>query len=189
MLAGTDAQHAAWKTCGPTAFIITSSCRNLVSDYILHFRKTCDPNATGPSSFYCTIISPSPSLCFSPSRSVIVRWRNMWPEHRTIQDSVHVSNSSLNNCRVNEHTARNVPPSIMDSRHSCWRAFMQSRLMLIISHSVTEEADGGTPRTHLTGLAVNKAGGRVVADWLPGHCTGNLDLILKFIDFGDILEL
>lgn len=104
----------------------------------------------------------------SPNGSVIARSTNMWPGCRAIQDSIHVSNSSQNNCRVNEHTARNDPPGIMDVRHSCWKAFMQSWLMLIISHSVIEEAVGGTPRTHLAGLAVNKAGGRVVADWLPG---------------------
>lgn len=43
---------------------------------------------------------------------------------------------------------------------------MQSQLMLIISHSVVKEADGGTPRTRLIGLALNEAGGR---DGLIGH--------------------
>lgn len=46
---------------------------------------------------------------------------------------------------------------------------MQSRLMLIISHSVVKEADGGTPRTQHTGLALNEAGGSEAADWLPGR--------------------
>lgn len=42
---------------------------------------------------------------------------------------------------------------------------MQSRLMLIISHSVVKEADGGTRRTHLIGLALNDAGGIGTSDW------------------------
>lgn len=101
--------------CGSIAFTVASSCRNLVLAYTLHCRRTRDPLLL-PSSFYYTIISRSPSLYFPPSRSTaIVRCTCMWPERRAIQDSRHVSHSSQNNCRVNEHTARHIT-----SRQALW---------------------------------------------------------------------
>lgn len=161
-------QHAQRKRsqCGRAASTITSFCRNLVSAYMLHCGTTCDPNAT--TSYYYTIIpSSSPSLCFPPSRSATAHWTNMWPQRRAIRDSGHVSHSCQNNCRVNEHTARRVT-----SRQALWISyaaaggvFMQSRLMLIISHSVVKEADGGTRRTHLIGLGA-KWSGRHRDEWL-----------------------
>lgn len=50
---------------------------------------------------------------------------------------------------------------------------MHSPLMLIISHRVVTEEDGGMPRTHLIGQALNEARGREAADWLHGQNGGN----------------
>lgn len=152
-----------WKkwTCGPAAVTITSSCRNLGSSYMLHCTMTSDPKQ--PSSLlllHCSSLQvgqrTSAERACDPSR-----------RGRAIQDSRHVSHSSQNNWRVNEHTARHITShqALWISSTAAGKAFMQSRLMLIISHSVIKGADGGTredsPQRHGA-----KWGGRRGDGWL-----------------------
>lgn len=185
MSLNSDWMHfGQWKwTCGPAAFTVTSFCRNLGSSYMFHCTMTSDPNATtGP---FLPLQRPSPLLLLHCSslqvgqRTSVERAcdpsRHRRRRRCTIQDSRHVSHSSQNNCRVNEHTARHITShqALWISSTAAGEAFMQSRLMLIISHSVIKGADGGTREDspHWHGA---KWGGRQEGGWLATRRKQNM---------------
>ena len=172
----TATEWQQW-TCGPAAFTVNSSCRTLGSSYMLHCTMTSDPNATtGP---FLPVQQPSPLLLLHCSSLQVGQRTSVEREcdpscrcrrrhrHRAIQDSRHVSHSSQNNCRVNEHTARHITShrALWISSTAAGKAFMQSRLMLIISHSVIKGADGGTREDSPHWLGA-KWGGRQGGGWL-----------------------